>query len=865
MTVIEMKKEYKVILIGLCAMIASIGMVFFFLYRVMDDQTEKDVREIGRVFLVEKARQEANRFNAIKKLRFSQIDSMTKQLKESGAALDAEETSNVLAQAAGFQDLANCSLVDADGRIETVFGDPIERLGDESFLMNSLIEEKEQIVTGGWTKKDQLIIYASPLSVPMENSEKSIGLLWCKPMSFFISMMNLDDPESLAFFHIIRRDTSFVVDNLKSSNESYDELILEHEQPEGMTAEEAVETLHSAIRQNEIFMLHTRYTDDEITTRRSSYLMPLEDSNWYLLCILPYGVLDKSIADMGSVRMTAMLAALGILLAAILTVFFLYLRLTRKQVEALEAAREEAVAANMAKREFLSNMSHDIRTPMNAIVGMTAIAQDHIGETDRVKDCLKKIDLSSKQLLGLINDILDMSKIESGKMNLNMEAVSLKQTMETMCEIVRPQIKAKDQQFDIFISNILSEEVYCDSVRLNQVLMNFLSNAMKFTPEGGRIQIGVKQEESPKGDDYVRTFLSVSDNGMGMSEEFRKKLFTAFEREDNLRVQKTQGTGLGLTITKYIVDAMGGTIDLESEPGVGSTFLVTVDFEKVVVDDGGMKLPDWKVLVVDDNAQVCESASLTLSELGTRPETCMSGKKAVEMVTEAYERGEDYYVVLIDYKLSGMNGVETAKQIRKRTGNQVPISIISAYDWSDIEEEAASAGITRFISKPLFKSTLYYELKKYQEDKPEAEESVPKEKGENISGMRILLVEDNELNAEIATMILEESGCTVEHAADGRICLSMFEQSEPGFYDAILMDLRMPNMNGIEATERIRAMKRPDASKIPIIAMTADAFAEDAQKCREAGMNSHLAKPIDVVQLKYTLSHFVYGEQQQMP
>ena len=863
-----MKKEIKLIIAGLCTILVSIGVVFFFLYRFMDQQTERDIREIGRVFLDEKAHQEANRFEAIKSIRFRQMDSMKEKLEENGADADALEVRDSLAYAAEFQDLSNCSLISATGEKETVYGDPIVRLGDESFLMDSLAAGKDKIITGGWSQKEQLIIYASALSVPMTNGERSIGLLWCKPMSFFAASMNLDDENSLVSFHIIRRDTSYVVENDHQEEMSYDDVVLKYVVPEEMTAEEFVGKLHQTIAENGVFTVHTRYVDkaEGINIRRSVFAMPLSDSNWYLLAILPYGVLDVTISDMGQARMTGMLTALGILVVILLVVFFLYIQMTRTQVGRLEAARaeaegarEDAEAASKAKSEFLSNMSHDIRTPMNAIVGMTAIASDHIDEKERVQDCLRKITISSQQLLGLINDILDMSKIESGKMTLKMEVVSLKQTMETMCEIVRPQIRSNSQNFDIIIHDVLSEEVYCDSVRLNQVLLNFLSNAMKFTPAGGSIQIGLSQEPSPRGEDYVRTHLSVSDTGIGMSEEFREKLFVAFEREDSRRVQKTQGTGLGMSITKYIVDAMGGEIEVISAPGAGSTFHVTVDLEKVSGGAESMTLPAWRILVVDDNEDVCRTASLSLTELGVKPSSCRSGEEAVELVAEAKRRGEDFFAVLIDYRLEGMNGIQTAIRIREVVGDEVPIRIISAYDWSDIEEEAAGALINGFIPKPLFKSTLYYELRKYADNPEETDLTASPQKQEGISGMRILLAEDNDLNAEIAMMILEESGCVVNRAPDGRAAASMFENSAIGDYDAILMDLRMPNMDGIEATRAIRAMDRSDASSIPIIAMTADAFAEDARKCMEAGMNAHLAKPIDVDQLTRTLVRLVRG------
>nr|MCR4562302.1 response regulator [Bacilli bacterium] len=516
----------------------------------------------------------------------------------------------------------------------------------------------------------------------------------------------------------------------------------------------------------------------------------------------------------------------------------------------LQKALSEAEAANKAKSEFLSNMSHDIRTPMNGIVGMTNIAQTHIDDKERVEDCLRKIDLSSKHLLGLINDVLDMSKIESGKMVLNMEDLSLRTMMETICDIIRTQIKMKNQHFDIFINKIISEHVYLDSVRINQVLLNLLSNAMKFTSEEGTITISLNQEESPKGEKYVRTHIYVKDNGIGMSKEFQEKLFTAFEREDNLRIQKTQGTGLGMAITKHIIDAMGGTIDFESELGSGTTFHITLDLEKVERDEAKMKLPNKKILVVDDNDDILLAASEAIKELDAIPDTCHSGKEAVEKA-----KNNDYFAILVDYKMPGMDGISTIKALRDVLGDKLPISLISAYDWNDFEEEAKNAGATGFISKPLFKSTIYHELVKYMEDY----EGEAKETKDHIDlkGLKFILAEDQYINAEIMSCLLIERGAEVDVAEDGKQAVSLFEKSEEKHYDAILMDLRMPNMNGFEATEAIRKMKRHDAKSIPIIALTADAFAEDAKKCLEVGMDAHLTKPIDIDVLEKTLAKFL--------
>lgn len=422
--------------------------------------------------------------------------------------------------------------------------------------------------------------------------------------------------------------------------------------------------------------------------------------------------------------------------------------------------------------------------------------------------------------------------------------------------IVQPQIKERLQHFDIFIENIESEEVYCDGVRLNQVLVNLLSNAIKFTPEEGTINVFLYQETSPAGDAYVRCHFRVKDNGIGMSPEFQRKIFETFSREDN-KVQKIEGTGLGMAITKFIVGMMGGTIEVESEQGKGSEFHVTIDLERATIRDSGIVLPPWRLLVVDNNEDLCRSAASVLKEIGVQAEWVMSGREALQKIEENHRKNTDYEIVLLDWKMPDMNGLETTRGIRRIVGDDLPILIISAYDWSDIEEEARSAGAHGFISKPLFKSNLYLGLSRYVEGmSDEEEQSQSAEKELDFGGLRILLAEDNDLNWEIAEDILTDVGFEVEWAENGQICVDKFEESEQGYYDAVLMDIRMPVMNGYDAAKAIRALDRPDA-RLPIIAMTADAFSEDIQRCLECGMNEHVAKPIDIEKLMRLLKRYL--------
>lgn len=590
--------------------------------------------------------------------------------------------------------------------------------------------------------------------------------------------------------------------------------------------------------------------------QRHVYCSPLSNSEWYLVTVMPYGALDEVVSDLGSDRAATMLAGCGILLAATLVVFFLYLRMSRRQLAAVEKAQREAERANRAKSEFLSNMSHDIRTPMNAIVGMTAIAAANMDNPDRVASCLRKISLSSQHLLGLINDVLDMSKIESGKLTLNVDVICLRETMESIVSIIQPQVKAKRQLFDVFIQNIRRENLYCDSVRLNQVLLNLLSNAMKFTPEEGSITVTVSQEDSPRGEGFVRTHFIVRDTGIGMSEEFQKKIFESFAREDSTRVQRTEGTGLGMAITKYIVDEMRGTIAVASRQGEGSEFHVTLDLEAAPEDDETMRLPDWEMLVADDDEQLCRSAADSLRDMGVRAEWALSGPQAIDMARERHRQGRDYQVILLDWKIPGMDGIETARRLRAAIGDHVPILLISAYDWSDIEDQARQAGISGFLSKPLFRSTLYHGLLRFAGDEAARPEE-PQETGRDFSGVRILLAEDNELNWEIANELLTAQGFRLDWAENGQKCVELFESAEVGTYDLILMDLRMPVMNGYDATRAIRALDRPDARTIPIIAMTADAFSEDIHRCLECGMDAHIAKPLDMRELLRLLQRYL--------
>ena len=522
---------------------------------------------------------------------------------------------------------------------------------------------------------------------------------------------------------------------------------------------------------------------------------------------------------------------------------------TRSEMEKkamLEDALSQANRANKAKSVFLSNMSHDIRTPMNAIIGFTALALNHIDRTEQVEMYLKKIMTSGDHLLSLINDILDMSRIESGKMHLEEKPCSLPDILHNLRSIMQTDIHAKQLELNMDAVDIRNEDIYCDGLRLNQVLLNLLSNAVKYTEPGGRVTIKVTESSAPS-EDYANYEFRIIDTGIGMSEEFVKHIFEPFERERNSTISKIQGTGLGMSITKNIVDMMQGTIEVKSKKGEGTECVVSFMFR---INKGQKEpqlipeLKNFRALVVDDDFNTCDSVSSMLQQVGMRAEWTMSGKEAVLRTRQAVMREDSYYVYIIDWLMPDMNGVEVARRIRQETGKDVPIIVLTAYDWTDIEEDALAAGVTAFCSKPLFLSELrgcLYSIVNSEKNKVKQDEET-----EKLYTGRILLTEDNELNQEIAVAILEGAGFTTEVAENGQMAVEMLSRSQPGYYQLVLMDVQMPVMNGYEATKAIRKLENPELASIPILAMTANAFEEDKQEALQSGMNGHIAKPINI-------------------
>ena len=555
--------------------------------------------------------------------------------------------------------------------------------------------------------------------------------------------------------------------------------------------------------------------------------------DWALISMIPLSEIDQGSVDW----LLIFIVAAGLILLLVVDSVLL-LRLNRQLMLTAEAAE----TANRAKTDFLSTMSHDIRTPMNAIIGLTTIAEKNVNDPDAVKENLRKIGMASNHLLTLINDILDISKVESGKLTLSPVSFSIAESAENLVNISQPMVKEKNIDFNFRISPIEYEYLYADELRLNQIFINILSNAIKYTNPEGRVTIDMAETKSSQPGKVHLTYR-VEDTGIGMSPEYMKRMYEPFSRQTDSRVNTIQGTGLGLAITKKMVDLMGGTIDCQSKENEGTCFTIELDIPIAERQLDEMKLDPIDVLVVDDDEVLLETAADTLKTLGARAETSSGGADALWKVSQRHELGKDYDVAIIDWKMPEMDGLDLIRRIRQIAGDNLPILLVSAYDWSDIEESARKAGANGFISKPLFRSTLYEKITELLGI--ETEVTAPDEDNSDLAGMHILVAEDNDVNWEIVSMLLEMYGIESERAVNGQTTVEMAE-ADPEKFDLIFMDIQMPVMNGLDATKLIRASKNEKCAKLPIIAMTADAFSENVAECLAVGMNGHIAKPIDI-------------------
>ncbi len=843
------RKTIRFLIGSVCGIILFCILIFAWMTGHMHKSNEDSMKEICQMYMSEISYQIQSHFYSVTDLRLDMEQAIVRRYPPEGVAEYSQALEDELTFAAQIRNYELAALYAEDGDMDIVYGEPVTIINEEPFRQ-SLLAGESKLVSGVTESGKMMLLFGINASYPMQAGGRSMALIVGLPVEYLNYTMDLAVDETLVYSHIIRKDGSFVLKNDDIDGDNYYEWLLNKGEFEDQTPEVEVEHMRRAVEAGETYSVIATLNGQ----RRNIYCEPLEKTEWSVVTIMLHGKLDEAVYDLGRSHQTDAIIACTLIVATLLLLYVIYFNMSMKQMKSLEEAQQEAERANRAKSQFLSDMSHDIRTPMNAIVGMTAIASTNMDKPEVVQDCLRKVTLSSRHLLGLINDVLDMSKIESGKLTLSMRPVSLRDIFENIVNIVIPQIKEKNQRFDIFISNVQVEDVLCDDVRLNQVLINLLSNAIKFTPEAGYVYVSLTQEASDKGAEYVRTHIRVHDTGIGMSKEFSEKIFQAFSRENSERVHHTEGTGLGMAITKHIVDKMGGTIEVNSEKGKGTEFHVILDLAKVKEKE--LVLSGGELLVVDDDEQLCHSTVENLKAIGIRADCVQSGEAAIAAAVKRHEENNDYQMILLDWQMPEMDGIETARRLKERLGSDVSILLISAYDWGDIEEEARAAGVSGFISKPLFMSTLYYGLSPYMNGEYKAQEEDSVEEEYDGGEKRLLVAEDYDMNWEILETLLPEYGFLLERAENGQVCVDKLNASEEGYYSAVLMDLRMPVMNGFDATRLIRASGRKDC-KLPIIAMTADAFSDDVSRCLECGMDAHVAKPIDMHDLLSVLKRFL--------
>ena len=829
------------------------------------------IKEIGVIYMSGMSKQVAAHFETTIQLRLSQVEALVDAVSPTRArenkALLVELAYN--ARSRGFEHLA---FYTEDGGFHMIYGSTVHPEIPQA-LHKSVIGGKNKVSVGPNEYGQRVVLIGVPAAYEIGNGQKSTALVAGLPVSYLADTLSGNIDSNMISYSIIRSDGTFILENSNVESGNYFDHIHPDEQ------EQYIAQLKESMQKGQ------DYTGEIVTDgkRWNLYCTKLPSSEWYLLLCMPYNTLDQTVEHLAERWSFYSFLSCILILCVLLLVFAVYFRITRNQMQELnqayqfaetarksaetarksaEAARQSAETerrtaerANRAKSEFLSNMSHDIRTPMNGIMGMTLIAMNNLDNAVRIRACLKRISVSSRHLLGLINDMLDMAKMENGGFTLNLEPVSLREIMENIMIVIQPQVQEKNQQFDIYIQDIQYENVFTDRVRLSQILLNTIGNAVKFTPNNGRIQVFLSEEPSPKGEKFIRSCLHIKDNGIGMTQEFKEKIFVAFAREDNARVEKHEGAGMGMTITKYIVDAMGGSIHVDSSPNLGSDFYFYLDMEKIISHDLELILPQREVLIIDDDQLCCKNTICTLKSIG------LNGEYA-DTMEHAFQRMEEYCIkgihpiVLLDWNIEGQDGIQAAKRLRSRFGQEFPLLLLSDGEWDELEAQAVPAGINNFIAKPLFRSGLYYGLRPFAE--AQEQKSSGSEDDMDFTNKRVLFAEDNELNWEIGNSMLSELGMELDWAENGKICLEKFEQSQNEWYDIILMDLRMPVMTGYEAAAAIRRLSREDAQNIPIIAVSADAFDDDIQKCLACGMNAHVAKPYDLAELIDLMNQYLH-------
>ena len=703
--------------------------------------------------------------------------------------------------------LENSDWIDEIGKsinISRAYTNPIN--GEQSLAFCNKITLRD---TGNASSKTAVLLRVVPIS---ELEQK-----WVFPQEEFVN----------AELSMIDANGDYILKGNNFKNSSFFEFYKSYNPTEPASSKELFDTITSST--GSVSMFNSRGQECIL-----AFTPVTATAGWTLLGFVPAEDLH---VDNENWLLIGVVSA-GLLILFLCDLFFM-IHINKK----LKVTAREAEHANKAKTDFLSTMSHDIRTPMNAIIGLTTLAEKDLGDVESTKESLRKISLASNHLLTLINDILDISKVESGKLKLSPQSFSIAETVENLVNISQPMIKEKKIIFSFHIDKMEKEYLYTDQLRLNQIYINILSNAIKYTEPGGRVSVDMSEEESSI-PGCVRLTYVVADSGIGMSPEFMQTMYQPFSRQTDSRVNSIEGTGLGLAITKQMVDLMGGRIDCQSEQGKGTTFTVTLDVPQADKQLDDIQLDQVNALIVDDDEIVLQTMVSEFQSLGCAAEIAHSGKEALEMLTRKHESGKDYTLVILDWKMPDMDGIETIRRIRTEISGDIPILLTSAYDWSDIEDLAKDAGADGFISKPIFRSALYKKINSILGTESVSVE--PEDDYSDLKGLNILVAEDIEINWMIISGMLSMIGITSEQAENGRVCVEKMRTAADGTYDLIFMDVQMPEMNGLDAARAIRQLENPRAASIPIVAMTAEAFSENVTECLDAGMNGHIAKPIDI-------------------